>query len=223
MTPLLDEGFLSWRVTPEEMDRLWSEGWRHFGPMFYRYPRANHGGQIMDVRPMRVALAQFSPSKSQRRILRRNKDLRTRIRPTVIDETRRRLFQQHRSRFAENVPDRLEDFLGVDPGHGPCLNVEIALYLGERLIAASYLDIGLHAVSSVYAFFDLTEHRRSLGILTILHEIGWARERECQFYYPGYAYAQQSHYDYKKKFAGIQSYDWKEWAPLPRLAAQRAE
>jgi arginyl-tRNA--protein-N-Asp/Glu arginylyltransferase len=211
VTPLLDEGFFSWRVTPDEIDRLWSEGWRHFGPMFYRYARANHGGRIMDVRPLRITLEQFVPTKSQRRVLRKNEGLGVRVRPTMIDDTRRALFHAHRRRFVENIPDALEDFLGPDPARGPCLNLEIGVYAGARLLAASYLDIGRTAVSSVYGFFDPRESRRSLGILTMLHEIAWAQARGCRYYYPGYAYAQPSHYDYKKQFVGLEWYDWRKW------------
>jgi arginyl-tRNA--protein-N-Asp/Glu arginylyltransferase len=212
--PLRDEGFFSWRVSPGEMDRLWSEGWRHFGPMFYRYSRAHHDGRLMDVRPLRVSLDRFRLSRSQRRVLARNRDLTVRVRPTLIDETRRVLFDSHKKRFAENVPEALEDFLGPDPARGPCLSLELGVYRGPRLVAASYFDVGHNAVSSVYAFFDLEESRRSPGILTMLHEITWARDRGCRFYYPGYAYAQPSHYDYKKQFAGIEWFDWQSWQPI---------
>ena len=212
--PLLDEGFFSWRVAPADMDRLWSNGWRHFGPMFYRYARANHNGVVMDVRPLRIALARFQTTRSQRRILGRNRDLTIRVRPTLIDDQRRSLFEVHKKRFNENVPEALEDFLGPDPARGPCLNLELGVYRKDRLLAASYFDVGSEAVSSVYAFFDPTEARRSLGILTMLHEISWALDRGCAFYYPGYAYAQPSHYDYKKNFIGIEAYDWEGWNSL---------
>jgi arginine-tRNA-protein transferase len=213
--PLRDEGFFSWRVSPGEMDRLWAEGWRHFGPMFYRYAHANHHGEIMDVRPLRVVLDRFRFSRSQRRVMARNRDLAVRIRPTLIDDTRRALFDQHKTRFTENVPESLEDFLGPDPARGPCLNLELGVYRGSRLIAASYFDVGHDAISSVYACFDLAEGRRSPGILTMLHEITWARDRGCRFYYPGYAYTQPSHYDYKKQFTGAEWFDWGSWRPIP--------
>jgi len=218
VTPVKDEGFIAWQVPPAEMDRLWSEGWRHFGPLFYRYAQAQHGGHLMDVRPLRIDLAHFQASKSQRRVHRKNADLAVRVQPTRIDDTRRDLFQRHKQRFVENVPESLEDFLGTEPTVGPCLNLEVGLYAGDRLMAASYMDVGASAVSSIYGFFDPAEEPRSLGIATMLAEMTWARERGCRYYYPGYAYAQPSHYDYKKQFTGLQAYDWCEWRPHPRLA-----
>ena len=114
------------------------------------------------------------------------------------------------------MPDSLEDFLGAEPSIGPCLNLEVGLYHHDRLVAASYMDVGASAVSSIYGFFDPAEEPRSLGIATMLAEIQWAQERGCQYYYPGYAYAQPSHYDYKKQFKGLEAFDWNHWLPHPR-------
>ena len=216
VTPVKDEGFIAWQVPPAEMDRLWSEGWRHFGPLFYRYAQAQHGGRVLDVRPLRIDLEAFQPSRSQRRVHRKNADLAVRVQPPHIDELRRSLFHRHKARFIENVPDCLEDFLGAEPSIGPCLTLEVGLYSGDRLVAASYMDVGAAAVSSIYAFFDPMEENRSLGIATMLAEMTWARDRGCRYYYPGYAYAQPSHYDYKKQFSGLESFDWETWRPQPR-------
>jgi arginine-tRNA-protein transferase len=199
------------------MDRLWSEGWRHFGPLFYRYAQAHHGGRLMDVRPLRIDLARFQASRSQRRVHRKNADLNVHVQPPRIDDIRRSLFHRHKERFVENVPESLEDFLGAEPSIGPCLTLEVGLYTGHRLVAASYMDVGATAVSSIYAFFDPVEESRSLGIATMLAEMAWARDRGCQYYYPGYAYTQPSHYDYKKQFHGLESYDWEAWRPHPRV------
>ena len=205
------------------MDRLWSEGWRHFGALFYRYQQAMHGGALMDVRPLRVLLESWTASKSQRRVLRRNADLEVRVRPTQLDDERRALFQRHKQRFVDNVPESLEDFLGVDPSMGPCLNVEVGIFLRKQLVAASYMDVGKAAVSSIYGFFDPDHAARRLGILTMLVEMDWARSRGCQFYYPGYAYRQPSHYDYKKQFHAMEEFDWTAWQPRPRLVEGAAE
>jgi arginine-tRNA-protein transferase len=106
--------------------------------------------------------------------------------------------------------------LGAEPSIGPCLNLEVGLYDHDRLVAASYMDVGAAAVSSIYGFFDPSEEPRSLGIATMLAEIQWAQARGCQYYYPGYAYAQPSHYDYKKQFKGLETFDWNHWLPHPR-------
>jgi arginyl-tRNA--protein-N-Asp/Glu arginylyltransferase len=158
-----------------------------------------------------------APSRSQRRAQARNRDLRVVIRDTFIDGFKEELFYRHRERFKENVPDSIYDFLSEEPAVEPCPNREICVYDGDRLLAASFLDIGGRSTSAVYSMFEPSESRRSLGIFTMLEAIRYSRELGCKHYYPGYAYCEPSIYDYKKYFAGSEYYDWKEgWKPFTR-------
>jgi arginine-tRNA-protein transferase len=213
----LEQSFERASASPELMDRLWAHGWRHFGTHFFRYSIAWHGGRWRTVMPLRIDLDRFTPSRSQRRILAKNRDVQVVIRDTVIDEEKERMFYGHIRRFRERVPSSLYDFFSHTPASVPCRNEEICVYLNERLIAASFLDIGETATSGVYAMFDEAEARRSLGIFTILAAMRYSRERGCRYYYPGYAYHEPSFYDYKKNFAGLEYLDWEQgWQPLSR-------
>jgi arginine-tRNA-protein transferase len=206
---------VEWSVLPGRMDELWATGWRHFGAFFFRRYFMEDGEHILAVQPLRVLVNEFQPSKSQRRVLRRNADLRLEIRPTVLDDRLREMFTAHVQRFTLNLPPSLESFLGDQPNTVPCANVTLAVYATHRLVAASFLDLGKNSVSSVYAIFDPADSRRSLGIFTMLKEIEYARQRGCDFYYPGYACHEPSPYDYKKQFAALQWYDWEgHWKAL---------
>jgi leucyl-tRNA---protein transferase len=204
----LNDAFRARRVRAEEMDLLWADGWRHFGAYFFRYSLAEHCGRICNVIPLRVELSRFTPSRSQKRTLAKNRDVQVVIRDTFIDETKEALFDRHRQRFKENVPDSLYTFLSSQPATVPCRNQEICVYADGRLLAASFLDIGGEATSAVYAIFEPEEHKRSLGIYTMLRAIEYSRALGCRYYYPGYAYREQSVYDYKKNFAGLEYLDW---------------
>jgi arginine-tRNA-protein transferase len=214
MQPVLDEHFVSWAQTPEQMDGLWERGWRHFGPIFYRYKEALTASGLRHVLPLRIDVAAFTPSKSQRRVLRKNSDIEIRVKQAQLDDQRQRLFDLHKERFADNIPNSLEDFLGPAPQAGPCLTVEVGGYLQGKLIAASYLDVGMHSVSSVYAFFHPDHAGRSLGTATMMWEIIVARRSKKRWHYPGYCYLEPSGYDYKRRFAPMQCYDWTAWNPL---------
>jgi arginine-tRNA-protein transferase len=215
MIPRLDESFVALAMAPVEMDALWEEGWRHFGPVFYRYTKAEAGGGPKRVMPLRVDLSRFAPSKSQRRVLRRNADLDVRVQSPVLDAERRALFDAHHMRFTDNVPNSLDDFLGPAPALLPCRTVEVAAYAHGRLVAASYLDVGCRSASSIYAMFDPAESRRSLGIATMLWEIGHAKCHGFAHYYPGYCFHEPTSFDYKRAFAGTEWFDWRgAWRPL---------
>lgn len=210
--------FLCLDASPEKMDRLWAEGWRHFGILFFRYQTAFHGGSRFTVLPLRIDLQRFVMSRSQKRVLAKNSDAAMILRPTFIDTAKEALFLQHRTRFKENVPDSLDDFLSAVPDSVPCVNWELCIYHHDRLIGVTFLDLGQTATSAVYAIFDPAESRRSLGILMMLHSIRFSSERGYRHYYPGYAYREPfSSYDYKKQFAGLEYLDWMEgWRTYPQ-------
>lgn len=222
LPPLInDQGVLD-HARPEQMDYLWSQGWRHFGRDFFRYNLTlSETGHIQHILPLRIVLDDFVPSHSQRRILRKNTALTVEISPAVVDASREALFLRHRERFKSNIPDSLKVFLpSPEPATRPCECREIRLLENGRLLAVSYLDCGGEAVSSVYAMFEPDAAPRSPGILTMLEEIAFARRTGRRFLYPGYATVEPSHYDYKKSFAGLQAFDWATgtWLPLPKIS-----
>ena len=203
-----DQTFLCWSATPGQMDRLWAEGWRHFGIVFVRYPTSVHGGQPFTVLPLRIDLQRFGPSRSQKRVLAKSRDAEIIIRPSSVDAEKEALFEKHRLRFDENVPTSLYNFLSTMPASLPCTNLELCVYLGERLSGVTFLDVGARASSAVYAMFDPAEAKRSLGIFMMLQSLRFSRERGCRYYYPGYAYEEPFPYDYKKRFTGLEYLDW---------------
>ena len=204
-------------AAPEEMDALWAEGWRHFGAHFFRYSYGiGEDGALQFIQPLRMELADFRLSKSQRRVLRRNEDTEVRIVPAVVDDEREAMFLRHRKRFTSNIPDSLRTFIpSPQPATDPCQCLSVEVRAAGRLIAVSYLDVGAQAVSSVYAMFEPDEAWRSLGTYTLLHEIQGAAANGKRWLYPGYATAQPSHYDYKKSFHPLCCYDWNgHWPQL---------
>jgi arginyl-tRNA--protein-N-Asp/Glu arginylyltransferase len=211
---MINEFFVAGSVGAADMDMLWAEGWRHFGVYFFRYSEVEHDGTARHVIPLRIELDHFGLSKSQTRVRRKNRDVQVVIRDAVIDPEKEALFDRHRQRFKDNVPDSLYDFLSGQPASIPCRNQEICAYLDGQLLAVSFLDIGQTATSAVYASFEPAEQKRSLGIFTMLCAIEHSRSLGARYYYPGYAYREPSMYDYKKKFSGLEFLDWDAgWQP----------
>lgn len=205
---LINEEFYADQLLPEQMDSLWANGWRHFGTHFFRY---NVGLLIDDVRfvlPLRIRLKNFTFSKSQRRVIRRNQDLEVAIGPIVIDNATQDLFHRHKTRFSHGVPDSVFNFISRQPESAPCESKELRVTKGGDLLAVSYFDIGVNSTSGIYAMFEPTITDRSLGIFTMLKEIEYSIETGREFYYQGYAYQGPSFYDYKKRFRGTEAFDW---------------
>ena len=205
---LINEEFYADAVTPGQLDLLLANAWRHFGTHFFRYSLGVYREEIRRVIPLRIRLADFQFLKSQRRNLRNNRDLRVEIRPVKITPESNDLFHRHKQRFEHNVPVSIYDFLSHEPAAIPCESREIAVYDNGKLVAVSYFDIGLTSMSGIYAAFDPDERTRGLGIFTMLKEIEFSIDAGKEFYYQGYAYEGESFYDYKKRFAGTEEFDW---------------
>jgi arginine-tRNA-protein transferase len=205
----INEEFYAEAVTPGQLDMLLADAWRHFGAHFFRYSLGVYRNEIRRVMPLRIRLADFTLSKSQRRVLRKNKDLRVEIRPIAITHESEALFHRHKQRFDHGIPKSIYDFLSYDPATVPCDGRELAVYRDDKLVAVSYFDVGSTCISGIYAIFDPDESSRGLGIYTMLKEIEYAIETGHTLYYQGYAYEGESFYDYKKRFTALERFDWK--------------
>ena len=214
----INEVFFAERVEPRQLDRLLSDGWRHFGKQFFRYNVGIFKDELRLVMPMRVALDRFALSKSQKRVKRKNTDLEVRIRDVSVTDEMHELFERHAVRFERGRPESVFSFIDRESSSVPCKTVEVGLYDSGSLAAVSFLDIGERSVSSIYAMFDPEYEKRSLGIMTMLLEIEYAIEAGKEFYYQGYAYSGSSFYDYKKRFTGSEVFDWQgRWVRFERF------
>ena len=205
---LINEEFNADHVLPEQMDALLELGWRHFGTHFFRY---NVGFLEVDLRfviPLRIRLKDFSFSKSQRKVLRKNQDLDVTISPAEITEEVEDLFDRHKTRFDHSVPNSIFDFMSFEPATVPCEAKEIRVTRNGELVALSYFDVGISSTSGIYGMFDPAITDRSLGIFTMLKEIEYSIGPGREFYYLGYAYEGESFYDYKKRFRASEAFDW---------------
>ena len=216
---VIDDVFAAQHVSAEILDGLWETGWRHQGIVFYRYSETDMGGVHHRITPLRIDLQAFLPSKSQRRVLRRNEDVVSSFEVAAFDDEMHAMFARHCERFTENVPESLGNFFSASPGDTPCACLAQRVSLNGQLIAVSFMDVGQDAASSVYAIFDPEHSDRSLGTYTMLKEIEYAQQHEMRWLYHGYATQAASHYDYKKALSAVEWLDWAtgQWSRLNGL------
>jgi len=205
---VIEDFFECLMISPGELDLLLEKGFRHFGTLFFRYNTSPHENETFHVIPLRINLENFQSSRSQKRIFSRNRDIEVVFRDACIDGEKERLFEIHRKRFKENIPASLYDFLSHVPAIIPCRTLECCFYLERKLIAAGFMDVGDHSTSCVYTIFDTAYAKRSLGIFMILQQVQYSLERGMSYVYHGYAYKENSVYDYKKNFHGLECFDW---------------
>ncbi len=196
-----ERGFRAEHLPGELYHDLMDRGFRRSGDVFYAPACPTCRACV----PLRVPVATFVPSRSQRRTLRRNRDVevtvdRPRFDTGKWDLYRRYLAHQH-PRAADDPapPPNVDDFRAslyaevVD-------TYEVCYHLAGRLIAASVLDVCSRSVSAVYHYYDPEHAPRRLGVFSALAEIDWARRHGIPHYYLGYWIADADTMRYKADY-----------------------
>jgi leucyl-tRNA---protein transferase len=168
---------------------------RRLGPLFYR-PECEG---CRECRMIRVEVATFRPSRSQRRCLARNAELAVASgRPRATTEKhalyRRYLDGRHDGR----MDGSLREFGVLYSSDVETL--ELVYTLRDRLMGVGLADIEPDAMSAVYAYFDPGEARRSLGTFNILQMLADCERRGLRYLYLGYYVRDCGRMSYKRSF-----------------------
>lgn len=205
-------------LDPMVFDLFCEDGWCYWSDLLFRRNWWEWRGQICRVIVLRIRLDGFRPSKSQRKCLRRNADLRVLKRPLQILKQHERLFELHASRFQHNRPASIYGFFSAWSHLMPCFGMEFDLFKHNQLVATSFFHMGQKSMASNYCIYHPDEAWRSLGTYTMLLEIEYARFLGKKFYYPGFVYDLPSEFDYKLNFNNLEYFDWwGNWYPIERM------
>jgi arginyl-tRNA--protein-N-Asp/Glu arginylyltransferase len=192
-------------VTPSELEAMLSRGWRRFGPSYFR-PRCAACNECVGIR---IPVAAWSPSRSQRRVAQRNADLLVEMREPVIDRERLDLYARwhegrERARGWEPSaldPDSYEMQFAFPHPSATELSYRLRDASGRlRLIALGLCDRTPNALSAVYCFYDPAQAPRSLGVFNVLTHLAIARSLGLSHVYLGYRVAPCRSMAYKARF-----------------------
>ena len=172
---------------------LLDHGFRRTGEVYYRTDCPGCAACV----PIRVPVARFRPSRSQRRVLRRNHDLEIASGEQRGDDEHYDLFRRYQLARHEGqmLGERAEfdEFLC----HSTIASFELAIRLGGRLVVVSVVDAFDDALSSIYSYYDPDLPRRSLGVFSGLAEIAECAQRGLAFWYLGFHVAGCRKMEYK--------------------------
>lgn len=189
-----EQGFAADSLPADLYGLLLDRGFRRSGIFFYR-PRCDSCDACV---PIRIPVADFRPSRSQRRVRRRNRDLRQTVRaaePPVDDAVFavycRYLDYQHPGSPQSASLEELEAFL-----YEPTVDsLEIRYELEHEIVGVSIVDVlpresappgQTPYMSSVYHFFNPEFAGRSPGVYSVLAEVDRCRQGRIPYYYLGY-------------------------------------
>ncbi|SDE18322.1 arginyltransferase [Limimaricola pyoseonensis] len=200
-------------------DALSKQGFRRSQNVLYRPSCADCTACLS----ARIDVSKFAPSRSQARVLRRNRDLSRRATSPWATEEQYALFRDYLdSRHAEGGMADMDMFEFAAMVEETPVRSRLVEYTDPDRIeddrrglrAVCLTDILDDGLSMVYSFFDPSEPRRSLGTHLILDHVRIAREMELPYVYLGYWVPGSPKMDYKARFSGLEIYRAGRWQPL---------
>ncbi|MEM9247980.1 MAG: arginyltransferase [Pseudomonadota bacterium] len=213
-------------------DTLSKQGFRRSQNVLYRPSCADCAACLS----ARIRVADFAPSRSQKRTIKRNQHMiRTATSPWATEYQyalfRRYLDSRHADggmadmdifEFAamiEETPVRSrvveyqEPGMGADPESGAELR-GAALSVDSDLAGVCLTDVLEDGLSMVYSFYEPTLAQRSLGTYIILDHIEIARAAGLPYVYLGYWVPGSPKMGYKASFSALEIYKSGRWQDI---------
>jgi arginine-tRNA-protein transferase len=171
---------------------------------------------------VRIVTREFAPSRSQKRLAKRNSDV---MRAEVKAEATREQFALLRayldSRHAGGGMSDMGLFDYVAMVEETPVNTHIVEYRESpqdsrpgRLLACALTDVLRDGLSMVYSFFHPGEDARSLGSQMILDHVAAAQARQLPYVYLGYWIRGSTKMNYKARFKPLEALGPDGWSRL---------
>ena len=193
---------------------LITQGFRRSGKFAYRPHCENCNACI----PTRVVLADFNPSRSQKRAFKQHANLTVRIMPLGFHQDHFELYASYQTaRHAEpenfnhdkDEAEQYRQFLCQS-------NVESLMVefrdANNTLKIVSVVDVVGDGVSAVYTFYEPSAPKSSFGTYSIMWQTEWTKILGLPYLYLGYWIAESEKMTYKQAFKPQEKLIDGEWS-----------
>ena len=200
------------RMSPDEFDQSLAAGDRRVGRMLYR----TACGSCQACEPIRIPVRQFKPTRSQKRVIKKNRDVVVETGPSTFTAEKLDLYNRHKMERGLAREDRPMTRRGYEGWfvQSCTQTIDMEYRVDGRLIGCGILDLGRADTSSVYFFFDPDESKRSPGVFSVLMEIAWLRSQGGRYHYLGLYVEDCRHLSYKASYNPHQRLVAGVWSPL---------
>lgn len=188
-------------ISESAFQKLLERGWRRHGWHFFR-PACP---VCRKCRSLRVDVHRFRATKSQRRAMNKNRDIRLEVGPAGVTDEHVQLYNawhadMHvRSGWRDDriTPETYKEvFLSGDWSFAK----EFRYYRSDTLVGVGLVDELPDALSSVYFYHDPDWRPQSPGTFTLQKEIEYAQQMGRRYVYLGYWIAECQSMAYKGRF-----------------------
>ena len=199
-------------ITPPLYTALLQNGFRRSGEEVYRpYCQACNA-----CIPVRVPVKQFAPNKLQKRVLKKNRDIRQEWLKPPFTDTHYALYASYleaRHQDGGMYPpsrEQFDRFLSSSWSN----TMALSLFLDEKLVGMMITDLTLDGVSAVYSFFEPELAARSLGIYMVLQLFEEAKRLGLPYCYLGYYIKNCQKMSYKNQYQPMEAFIERQWQIL---------
>ncbi|MFK7744058.1 MAG: arginyltransferase [Roseobacter sp.] len=195
-------------------DSLSQQGFRRSQNVLYR-PSCAECAACLSAR---INVSAFDASRSQKRTMRRNRDLARRATSPWASEEQYELFRTYLdSRHADGGMADMDVFEFAAMIEETPIRSRVVEYTNQDdsdLVGVSLTDVLSDGLSMVYSFYAPELERRSMGTYMILDHVQIAREAGLPYVYLGYWVPGSQKMGYKSKFSGLEVYTGGRWQPV---------
>jgi len=199
-------------------DSLSQQGFRRSQNVLYR-PSCAECSACMSAR---VNVAAFRPGRTQKRLLKRNANLKRSANSAWATEDQFELFRRYLdSRHATGGMADMDIFEFAAMIEETPIRSRVVEYSRTRadgrpteLAAVCLTDVLADGLSMVYSFYDPDTPSESLGTHVILDHIKIAQDAGLPYVYLGYWVPGSPKMGYKAKFTGVEVYVGGAWQPI---------
>lgn len=198
-------------VTPTLYQQLIDRGFRRSGCYLYQ-PACPACNACVSLR---LPVAAFTPSRSQRRNWRSNLPCyQVEVGPADYSEEQFRLYKDYLyarhpdGAMSSTSPGQYTQFLSCEWADTRF----IRFHREGRLVAVAVSDILPEGTSSVYTFFDPNLGQEGLGVFALLWQIEYTRSLGKAWIYPGFWIRDCDKMNYKTRFRPYQYWTGQQWA-----------
>jgi len=182
--------------------KMLERGWRRFGNVHFR-PECT---TCNECKTIRIDVQNFKFSKSQKRIMSKNKDIQIYVQKPSLSLDHINLFNKYhkhmetKKNWNKNEIDASEYQQSYVDGAGT-FGKEILYFLDDKLIGIALSDMTKESLSCVYCFYDHEYENRSLGKFSILAQMSIAKQANIPHLFLGYWIKDHFSMGYKEDYA----------------------
>ena len=185
----------------KDTHELVERGYRRFGKMYFR-PICSTCEECQSIK---IDVENYQFSKSEKRVIKKAKDIETYTQNPIVSQEHLDLFEKYHLymhkkkgwKYEKTTPEHY--FNSFVSGHED-FGYEVLYYHEDKLIGVDLIDILEDGVSSIYFYYDPHYSYLSLGKLSLLQQIDFAKQTNKKWIYLGYYVEGCPSLDYKADY-----------------------